>query len=66
MARRIAQQSTVSVQTTIRTLRNQQDRHLQEDLWREATAQAVCYTHADVKEGVNSIKEKRKPVFHKD
>ena len=35
LARRIADQSVVSVQTTIRTLRNQQDVDLQQNLWRE-------------------------------
>ncbi len=76
IARKIADQSSVAVQTTIRTIRNQQDANLQVNLWREGTvkqfcknfpasAQAICYAAPDVKEGVAAVKEKRKPVFHK-
>jgi len=65
IARKIADQSSVAVQTTIRTIRNQQDINLQTNLWREATAQSICYAGPDVKEGVAAVKEKRKPIFHK-
>ncbi len=35
LARRIADQSSVAVKTTVRTLRNQQDESLNSALWRE-------------------------------
>jgi enoyl-CoA hydratase len=63
IARKISDQSSVAVQTTIRTIRNQQDQNLQTNLWREASAQAICYSSPDVLEGVAAIKEKRNPVF---
>lgn len=63
LARQIAAQSPVAVQTTVRTLRNQLDAKLEEALWREADCQAICYAHSDLQEGLNALKEKRKPKF---
>eukprot|EP01116_Phalansterium_solitarium_P005549 TRINITY_DN1732_c0_g1_i2.p2 TRINITY_DN1732_c0_g1~~TRINITY_DN1732_c0_g1_i2.p2 ORF type:complete len:315 (+),score=29.76 TRINITY_DN1732_c0_g1_i2:53-946(+) len=63
MARRIADQSSVAVQTCVRTLRTNQETGLEAALWREADSQAICYASPDLKEGVAAVREKRKPNF---
>lgn len=63
LARNLASQSSISVQTCVRTLRNELDEKLETALWREADSQAICYAHKDIKEGLAAIKEKRKPKF---
>mmetsp|Transcript_8604 Transcript_8604/g.11896 ORF Transcript_8604/g.11896 Transcript_8604/m.11896 type:complete len:302 (-) Transcript_8604:40-945(-) len=64
IARKLAEKSSVAVRTTLRTLRAAQDKGVEQALYNEAQCQAECYAAPDVKEGVNAIKEKRKPTFH--
>eukprot|EP01133_Synstelium_polycarpum_P012359 gene12359-14499_t len=63
MANRIAKQSVVSVVTLTKTLRNIQNTGLDTSLAREADAQAQCYSHQDIVEGVTAIKEQRPAKF---
>jgi len=63
IARDICSAAPVAVQTTLVTLRNQQNLGLEEAYRVEATAQAVCYPTQDLKEGVTSLQEKRSPIF---
>jgi len=63
MAKKIATASPVATRLTLKTLRNAQDRLLEEALWREADAQALCYAEQDLHEGLAAAKEKRDPVF---
>jgi len=63
MAKKIATASPVATRLTLKTLRNAQDRLLEEALRREADAQALCYAEQDLHEGLAAAKEKRDPVF---
>jgi len=65
MARKIASQSAIAVQTTLQTLRARQEVGLEAALRREADAQAICYAHPDIHEGIAAIREKRPPSFFK-
>mmetsp|Transcript_21347 Transcript_21347/g.68861 ORF Transcript_21347/g.68861 Transcript_21347/m.68861 type:complete len:305 (-) Transcript_21347:34-948(-) len=62
-ARRMARNGPVAVRSCVRTLRMNQDRGLDQALWREAEAQADCYASKDLLEGVRAVAEKRKPAF---
>ncbi|PRP83787.1 hypothetical protein PROFUN_08985 [Planoprotostelium fungivorum] len=64
MAASLSSKSSVAIQTTVRTLRNKQEVDIETALWREASAQAICYSAPDIVEGVNAVKEKRKPTVH--
>eukprot|EP00039_Didymoeca_costata_P020563 m.341680 g.341680 ORF g.341680 m.341680 type:complete len:298 (+) comp20349_c0_seq1:38-931(+) len=59
LATQIASQGPIAVRTCVRTLRNQQTEKLEAALWREADAQAHCYAHTDLLEGLQAIREKR-------
>jgi enoyl-CoA hydratase len=63
LARQIAAQGPVAVRSCVRSLRNIQDRNLEQDLWREADAQAHCYATADLKIGLDAIRTREKPRF---
>eukprot|EP00088_Acartia_fossae_P032707 TRINITY_DN33466_c0_g1_i1.p1 TRINITY_DN33466_c0_g1~~TRINITY_DN33466_c0_g1_i1.p1 ORF type:complete len:178 (-),score=21.18 TRINITY_DN33466_c0_g1_i1:38-571(-) len=63
IARDICLSAPVAVRTTLETLRNKQNIGLDDSYRREAEAQAVCYPTQDLKEGVTSLQEKRKPFF---
>lgn len=63
IAEKINDQSAIAVQTLVQTLRRQNEVGLERALQREADAQAHCYAHADMKEGLAAIVEKRKPNF---
>jgi len=63
LARQIAAQGPVAVRGCVRSLRNIQDQHLENDLWREADAQAHCYATADLKAGLDAIRSREKPRF---
>eukprot|EP01117_Protostelium_nocturnum_P004920 TRINITY_DN1783_c0_g1_i1.p1 TRINITY_DN1783_c0_g1~~TRINITY_DN1783_c0_g1_i1.p1 ORF type:complete len:306 (+),score=123.13 TRINITY_DN1783_c0_g1_i1:55-972(+) len=63
LANNLASKSGVAVRSTLLTLRKRQEKDLEESLHREAEAQAECYAHPDIKEGIAAIKEKRKPNF---
>jgi len=63
LASSIACNSPVAVRGTVRTLRMQTDRGLEEALRREADEQAVCFERQDWLEGLEAVMEKRDPVF---
>lgn len=63
IAESIAASGPVSVRTCVQTLRRQQDKGLEAAFEREALAQSVCYPTEDLAEGVQAVKEKRKPIF---
>ena len=63
LARQVAAQAPVAVRSCARTLRLAQDEGLDRALWREADAQAQCYAGADLREGVEAVAAKRKPVW---
>ena len=63
LATRIAAQSPVAVRSTVRSLRMKQDVGLEQALWREADAQSYGYSTTDFVEGLEAVREKRKPVF---
>ena len=52
-----------ATRTLLATLREGQERGLQEAFHREATAQAICYQTRDFAEGVQALQERRKPEF---
>lgn len=63
MGTRIAAAGPVAVRTCVRSLRLEQERDLERALWREADAQAQCYATEDLREGIQSLRERRPPVF---
>ena len=63
LAQSLAMQSSKAVQATLKTLREYDEAGLQAALWKEAMGQSLCYGHADMKEGLAAIQEKRKPAF---
>lgn len=63
MATRIAAAGPVAVRTCVRSLRLQQEAEMERALWREADAQAHCYATQDLREGIQSLRERRQPVF---
>jgi enoyl-CoA hydratase/carnithine racemase len=63
LARRIAANSPVAVRAATRTLRLRIDDGLERALWREADTQGLAYAGADMKEGLDAIKNKRTPLF---
>lgn len=62
-AEMMAMAAPVAVRTCVRSLRQAQDRGLEQALQREADAQAQCYVSKDYLEGVEAIAGKRSPVF---
>ena len=63
LAQEVATQHPLAVRSMIQTLRQQQDRGLEETLQREAYAQALCYARQDWGEGLDAVVEKRPPSF---
>ncbi|KAG5185266.1 ClpP/crotonase-like domain-containing protein [Tribonema minus] len=63
LAARIAENSPVAVQQTVKTLRMAEEEHLDHALQREADAQALCYASNDLTEGILANKERRTPSF---
>ena len=63
LANDIAHLSPNAVQTTLKTLRDQEGPLLEATLWKEALGQSLCYGHSDMNEGLAAIQEKRKPRF---
>jgi enoyl-CoA hydratase len=55
LANRIASQSSVAVQTTIRSLRLSQEDSLQRALWREASSQALCYAGPEYAKRLDAV-----------
>lgn len=63
IAEGIAAAGPVAVRETVASLRGAHDAQLGDSLLREAQAQAVCYAHPDLGEGVEAVAAKRAPVF---
>lgn len=63
LAANIVTSGPVSVRTCVETLRRKQEEGLEAAFRREATAQSICYSTADLAEGVTAVKEKRTPLF---
>ena len=63
LSRKIAEASPEAVQATLHTLRQQTDREVIAALQREADAQAHSYMSPQLKEGLDAVKNKRKPSF---
>ena len=63
LARKMAAQGPVAVQTCVRSLRCGQEDMLNRALWREAEAQATCYATEDLKNGIDAVQNRRKVVF---
>lgn len=63
LAAKIASQAPVAVRSCVRSLRMQQEEHLDRSLWREADAQSYCYSGRDLAEGVEAVAGKRKADF---
>lgn len=63
LARQMATAAPLAVRTCVRSIRMAQDDGLDRSLWREADAQAQVWNSHDLNEGVDSLIEKRKPVF---
>ena len=63
LAREIASASPVAVRSTTVSLRMKQDVGLEQALQREADCQAHSYNMPDLKEGLEAVKAKRKPIF---
>jgi enoyl-CoA hydratase len=65
LAQEVAAQHPLSIRSMIQTLRQQQDEGLEATLLREAYAQAICYNREDWGAGLDSVLERRDPVFDK-
>lgn len=63
LARRMAAAGPVAVRSTVRSLRMLADEGLERALWREADAQAHCYSTADLRSGIEAVRTKSKAVF---
>lgn len=57
-ARRMAAAGPVAVRSTARSLRLQDERGLEQALWREADAQAQCYATSDFLRGISAVRDK--------
>jgi enoyl-CoA hydratase len=62
-AHEIANASPIATRLTVQTLRNKQNVGLADALFREADAQALCYAHTDLREGLQAVIEKRQAKF---
>jgi enoyl-CoA hydratase/carnithine racemase len=63
LAKEIAQQHPVAVRSMIRSLRLGTDGGLQDALYRDAHAQAMCYNRQDWGRGLQAVAEKRPAEF---
>ena len=63
LAGRMATAGPVAVRECVRSLRDPMNVGLDASLQREAEAQAVCYAHRDLGEGVEAVAAKRAPIF---
>jgi len=63
LAQSMASSSSVAVRTCVRSLRMKQDEGLDRALTREADSQSQCYVTDDLRNGVEAIARKEKPVF---
>mmetsp|Transcript_10818 Transcript_10818/g.32270 ORF Transcript_10818/g.32270 Transcript_10818/m.32270 type:complete len:287 (+) Transcript_10818:158-1018(+) len=63
LAGQIAKQAPLAVRASVRALRIVQDEGLEAALRREADSQGVAYGSRDLLEGVNALRERRKPSF---
>lgn len=63
LARRMAAAGPVAVRSTVRSLRLLADEGLERALWREADAQAHCYSTADLRRGIEAVRTKSKAAF---
>lgn len=63
LAAKIAAASPVAVRSCVQSLRLKLDAGLQQALAREADSQAHSYASPDILEGIQAIREKRKPKF---
>lgn len=63
LARRMAAAAPVAVRGTVRSLRLLADEALERALWREADAQAHCYSTADLRRGIEAVRDKSKATF---
>ena len=59
----IAEASPVAVRTTTAMLRARGAGNLEAALEREASGQAITYAYDDLREGLDAVKNKRKPAF---
>jgi enoyl-CoA hydratase/carnithine racemase len=66
LAGEIAAAGPIAVRSTVRSLRLHHDDVLERALWREADAQAHCYASADLRRGIEAVREKKAPVFEGD
>ncbi|MFZ9888441.1 MAG: enoyl-CoA hydratase/isomerase family protein [Myxococcota bacterium] len=62
-ARRMAAAGPVAVRSLVRSLRLQDERGLEQALWREADAQAQCYATSDFLRGISALRDKSKAKF---
>lgn len=63
LARSMAEAGPVAVRSTVRSLRLVADEGLERALWREADAQAHCYSTADLRRGIEAVRTKSKATF---
>ncbi len=63
IARDIAAQGPIAVRTCVRSLRLFDEAALERALWREADAQAQCYSSEDLRAGIDAVANKQKPTF---
>ena len=62
-AHTLTQQHPVALRSMVQTLRDSQNKGLDQALRREAYAQAVCYARMDWGEGLEAVVEKCSPQF---
>jgi enoyl-CoA hydratase len=65
MALNIASNSPIATQGTLKTLRDWKFEGLKESLTRESDEQAICYASEDFTKGLDAVKTRQTPIFHK-